>query len=146
MPIDQFHLDQYKMLREEVMQNIRETYHAEILVAGVVGAIYAWLWTIKPKREVRAICWVPPAIIFLGALRCWMLTVQNQVIAGYLSQIEEAAFGANRLPGWERFLSSASGGSPVTRWIGVAGVAWILAIIGAIFVSRRLARTSNRRT
>lgn len=145
MPIEQFHLDQYKMLREEIMQNILETYHAELLVAGAVGAIYAWLWTtwlwtIKPKGNERAICYVPPVIIFFGALRCLMLTVQNQVIAGYLSRIEEAAFGANvRLPGWERFLSSGSGG-PVTRWSYAAGIAWFLAFIGASVVSWRLAK------
>lgn len=100
------HLEQYKMLREEIMHNRREQYQTEMAAAIGVGLFYAWLMSHKSNVPSRVIWFIGPLIVLICASRCLYLLVHSRFIAGYLRRIEETAFGNNtNLPGWERYLS-----------------------------------------
>ena len=62
------HLEQYKMLREEISaQNIRETYRTELVAAVAAATAYAWL--LLHKQDVPRIAWfIPPFLIFVATM------------------------------------------------------------------------------
>jgi hypothetical protein len=137
-----FHSDQYKMLREEIMMCIRETYRTELSAALAVGVAYTWLLLHKSDAAAPRIAWfVPSFVLFVSAIRCLTLTVQIRIIASYLRRIEENTFGSDQhLPGWERYMLSGQ-----KRWfINIANIfavgVWILAILGSAAASWLLTR------
>jgi hypothetical protein len=123
------HSDQYKMLRDEIVQHMRETNQTESAGALAIGAAYAWLLVHKDSVTSQAIWFVPPVILLLCSIRCLVLTISIRQIAKYLRKIEEEAFGGNRtLPGWERYIAKGA-----NRWLinGPASASvflWILTI------------------
>ena len=135
------HFEQYKMLREEIMQHIRETYRTEFATAIAVGAVYTWLLSNKQTVVAPVIWFIPPLVILLAALRCLFLTIQLRVIAEYLRRIEEATFGEDtRLPGWERYLSGGIQRSFVASSTYTAGAVWVLVFMASIVASWYFAR------
>ena len=134
-------LDQYKMLREELMQHFREVYRTEISGAIAVGAVYTWLLLHKQGITPRAIWFIPPLVIFVCAIRCLALAISIKVIAGYLRRIEEAAFGQDDiLPGWERYISERGRRRLLLSFYVFAAVAWGLMFAGSIIASWLLSR------
>jgi len=136
------HSDQYKMLREEIMMNIRETYRTEFSAALAVGVVYTWLLLHKGDVSAPRIAWfVPPFVLLVSGIRCLTLTIQIRIISSYLRRIEENAFGGDKdLPGWERYMLCGQ-----QRWfvntanIFAVGV-WLLAILGSTVGSWLLSR------
>ena len=94
------------MLREEIMQNIRETYRTEMVIAIAAATVYSWL--LLHKQDVPRIAWfIPPCLIFAATIRVLNLWLTIRFIVGYLRCIEEATFGDDtNLPGWERYISA----------------------------------------
>ena len=137
MNIPLYHSDQYKMLRKEIMINIRETYRTELSAALAVGVVYTWLLLHRGEVGAPRVTWfVPPFILLISAIRCLTLTVQIRIIASYLRRIEESVFGGDeQLPGWERYMW----GGHQRLFINTANIfavgVWILAILGSMTAS-----------
>jgi hypothetical protein len=135
------HSDEYKMLREEVLVCIRETYRTEFSAALAVGIIYTWLLLHKHDITLRVTWFVPPFILLVSGIRCLTLTLQLRIIASYLRRIEKATFSDNAdLPGWECYMSARH-----NRWFRngatfVAGSVWLFVIVGAVIASYVLSR------
>ena len=139
------HLEQYKMLREEVMQNIREMYHMERAATIGVGALYAWLLLHRPDVPSRAIWFIGPLIILVCGNRCLFLLAHTRFIAGYLRRIEETAFGGDtNLPGWELYLSRHNSQRGYRSYLMVSVTAtivvWAFAFCASMVTSYLLSR------
>jgi hypothetical protein len=135
MEINAFHLEQYKMLREEIMFNMNQLYSTETYTAVAVAAVYAWLLVNKHRISVRAVWFIPSFLIFVSSIHCLFLSLRLSMMGGYLRRIEEVAFKQDTtLPGWERYLNTQ-------RWVntsdfGLASIAWVLAFGGSMLISR----------
>ena len=139
------HLEQYKMLREEIMQNIREQYRTEMAAAIGVGLLYGWLILHKSNVPSRVIWFIDPLIVLVCASRCLFLLVHNRFIAGYLMRIEETAFGDDtNLPGWERYLSQLNSQRGYRSYLASANTAtlavWTFGFCASIVISFLLSR------
>ncbi len=88
------HLDQYKMLREEIMQNMRAL--DTVQYAGAVGAagIYTWLILNAPHVSSKFIWFVPTAALVFCSVKSWDLTNRIWQIATYLVQIREGSISS----------------------------------------------------
>ncbi len=87
------HDDQYRMLREEILDQIRETRRLENFTLGALALFYVWLLTSGAAAGGRAIYWLAPPMVLLAAVRSWVSLSRIAEIAAYLREIEIAAFG-----------------------------------------------------
>lgn len=132
-----FHLEEYKMLREEIMQDIREIYRTETLAAIAVVSVYTWLLTHRQEVAVHIAWFIPPCVIVVCMLRCLDLTLRINAIGQYLKQMEEVVF-KDKAPvfGWEHYKGAR-------RWIDrsssiIATGVWVLVLIVSIITSCKL--------
>ena len=129
------------MLREEIMQHIRETYRTEFSAAIAVGTTYTWLLLHRQDSVPRIVWLVPPFVILVAACRWIMLTIQIRVVAGYLRRIEEVAFGEDeKLPGWERYISAGRQHSFIVTGGIIGGIVWVFVFLASSFASWILSR------
>jgi hypothetical protein len=87
------HAYQYRMLREEILDQVGETRRLEIYTLGALGLFYAWLLTHGVSVGGRAVYWLAPAFVALAAVRTWAALARISEVAAYLREIEIAAFG-----------------------------------------------------
>lgn len=136
MDVQLTHLEEYKALREEIMQHIREIYRTELICAVAVGVTYTWLLLHKESILIRLIYFIPPVILLVGALRCFALIRQIKTVSEYFICIEEAAFGQDTdIPDWEHFLRDRRKNSHAQLFDIVAASVWVIAIVASIAVS-----------
>ncbi len=114
-PDEEFHIEQHKALREEVMLHVSETRKLEVLTVGAVGALYAWV--LSQDSVHHAIWWVPSVIVLLAAIRSVALLIRIQELGGYLVKIErfftQTTISSGTLRGWENSRSKH-----LKRWVG----------------------------
>ena len=99
------HLDQVKILYEQILQYMREICRFEIAAIVGSGAIYAWL-VLHRSIVPRAAWFIAPIIIVLCGLKCMEISIRIRIIAEYLRRIEVDAFGKDEkqdLLGYERY-------------------------------------------
>jgi hypothetical protein len=126
------HQDEYRSLREEIMQAIQEVRRTEFWVVAGTGILYSWLIKNTGAHPPALTYWVGPAVVVTGGVRCAALFCQMRNIAVYLKRIETAAFGDDTdLPGWERF--SRSYLTTLPFWMGAA--LWLLMLFLATSAS-----------
>lgn len=87
------HETQYRMLREEILDQIRETRRLENWTLGALALFYTWLLTHGAAAGGRSVYWLAPPMVFLAAVRCWVTLARIAEIAAYLREIEILAFG-----------------------------------------------------
>ena len=135
------HMDQYKMLRDEILQHIREINQTQNAAAIAVAIFYTWLLLHKTEVETPWLWFIGPCVVAFCAFKSLDLTVRIRIVAGYLRKIEEEAFGSGaRLPGWERHIAQRS-----LRWYDIGmvvltAVVWIAAAVLSIAVSLHFAK------
>lgn len=95
--------EQYKMLREEIVQHMVEIYRTQVWGAVAVGSIYTWLLANRDKIPSRAIWFIGPIVILGCMIRCWDLVRRMAGISPYLCRLERIAFSDPYAPGWERY-------------------------------------------
>ncbi len=127
--------DQYKMLREEIVQHMREINQTELSGAIAVGAVYTWLLVHKQNITSPAVWFIGPCVVLLCSIRCWVLTAQMWRIAKYLRRIEEVAFQNPTIPGWERYIVEQSKRRLYHVPTIVSVCVWILGIVFTIAAS-----------
>ena len=140
------HLEQYKMLRDEIMQHVREIYRTELVAAIAAGSVYAWLLLHRQDAGATspAAWFIAPGLLVACALRCVDLIVRIKGIAKYLRTIEEVAFrDDSKLPGWERYKVKRSW-HDITSVV-LAALLWLVVIGGSISGSWLLSREPNLR-
>ena len=134
MDIHLFYLEQYKMLREEIMFSMGQIYSTEAYGAIAVLGMYAWLLVNTSRISTRPIWFVPPCLIFACSIHCLMLALRLSMIGEYLKGVEEAILGLEtKVPGWEGYKFSHQGVEKIDFIL--ASVAWVVALCGSIGVS-----------
>ena len=95
------HGDEYRLLRDEVMQRIKNIHQMELLSAIGVGLVYSWL--ILYKSICPFLLWfIGPCVVLLCGLSCLLNAIEMWRIGWYLERIEEVAFALDdKLMGWE---------------------------------------------
>lgn len=134
------HLDQYKMLREEIMQHMREANRTEFWGVTAAGVVYAWL--IVHKGALPPAAWfISPCVILFCGLRVLSITRRMRSVAEYLRRIEKIAFGhESELPGWERYLDKHVGHFRFLSPAFNAIIFWTLMVIASAIASWLLSR------
>lgn len=101
--LEQFHIEEFKALRHEIDEKIREIVTVQTHLVIAVALIWTYLFDHHQLRE--SLLWYLPALLsFLSALRTWMLAHAILRIGGYIAEIEEV-FAVGSL-GWERRVRS----------------------------------------
>ncbi len=132
------HADQYKLLREELMQQNRELRRTEYWAGVAVVVLYGWL--IQHKQEVApsGVWFIGPVIVLICGVRCWTLFDNMERISSYLRRIEEWSFGNDPvLPGWQRFFDeSRSLRREIITAVAIWSLMLVLTILGSWILSR----------
>lgn len=102
-----WHLEQYKMLRTEIMSHVEESRKLEIYAIGATAGIYSWFIT---RASLPSRAWLIVILIpLLGGLRSYTLYKRIGLLSEYLREIENYVFTGNKkLPGWENYFQSKS--------------------------------------
>ena len=125
----EFHREQYKMLREEIVEHQREMNRTEVSGILGVGAIYGWLLLHKASISSRAAWFIAPCLVLLCVIRNTILTFRINQIGTYLKSIEEILLGADSaLPGWEHYYAKHGKPSPLTGHTIISIIVACLAI------------------
>ena len=139
------HLEQYKMLREEIMQNIRVMDTVQYVALIGAGAIYTWLVLNKSYVSSKFVWFVAPALLVFCALKYLDLNNRIWQIASYLARIEEIAFAQDsRLTGWERYKTSRKLRMYDKILFAATTGAWLVLIIGSFCLSTFLSMSVSR--
>jgi hypothetical protein len=87
---DQLALEEYKICKQQIIEDIKWMDQLEIYTVGAVAAVYVFAFTqAKPSILVELLCAIPPFIALAGALRTAALDRTIGVINDYVVQIEE---------------------------------------------------------
>jgi len=139
------HADEYKLLRGEIMQRMRDIHQTEIFGAIGVGLLYSWFILHKTEmRGISSVFWfIGPGLVVLCAISCLVNVFEMRRIGRYLARIEEVAFaGDEKLIGWE----SEQRHSDKQRWVVHGHFAlslgiWVAAFVGTVLASWALSRS-----
>ena len=82
-----FDIEEFKALRQEILQNVAASYRLEIYAVSGAAAIYAWLAT--RSTFAPAIWYLPVLLSFLGSLRAKRIGYQMLVAGDYLRVLEK---------------------------------------------------------
>jgi hypothetical protein len=131
MAENSLHLEQYKMLREEVMQHMREMYRTEFWGAAAIAAVFSFLFS--SKQPAGNLMWfIPPLVILVCGVRTRVLFGRIRLISTYLQKIEKEVFAFDpKLPGWERYLKDNAGVDVIIT----ATCIYAFALVGALAAS-----------
>lgn len=131
------HGDQYKMLREEIMQRMKDIHQIEIFGAIGLGIVYSWLILHNTAVSSPILWFIGPSIVVLGGISCWVNVFEIWRIGRYLAQIEEIAFGDDAtLPGWERYQKASPRERGLVRFHLLLSITiWVCALILALWAS-----------
>ena len=126
------HLEQYKMLREEILWSMKEISRLEVFGLGATASLYAWLLTHRGAVRADVMTVVPSLILGICALRVYDLTRRIGDIGTYLGLLEKDAFlRADEPMGWERY--KVKGPTELTRYdrvkSGVSAAIWCALIV-----------------
>jgi len=138
--IREFHLEEYRQLRGEViglMTRIEQLFRGAIVVSALG---FTWLVTsslgvdvgktevcLKLPRELLWFGWfIPPSFVLCTALVSWITFRRVTETGGYLYQLERAL--GHRLLGWEAYLSRLSG----TVTLVTGGMWFLLFFLSAV--------------
>jgi hypothetical protein len=136
-----FHLEEYKMLREEILEHLKEIYRTEALGAAAIVSVYTWLFT-HDRAIIPAVAWyVPPFVLLVCAARCFDLTSKVSDIGKYLKNLEKLIFHeAASTFGWEHYKSERPWMG--RRSVGVSILFWATAFAVILVTSLRLSNQS----
>lgn len=129
------HSDQYKMLRDEIMQNIRVMDSIQYVAAGGTAAMFTWLILNRGDIPSSLLWFVPSIFLAFCALKYIDLNKGIWQIGAYLSLIEEAAFAGDPIPGWERYKKTHKLSLYDKILFVVNATAWLVFAVGSLVLS-----------
>ena len=127
---EKYLLQEFKGLREEIMECIKESRSLERNALLASGAIWAWAIANKTQAVYQPLLLVPPLIAILSALRAWSLWKHLGHLSNYIQKVE-IAFSVPDSLGWERVFSASTDYSKSTSAI----VFWVLLVIATIIAA-----------
>lgn len=135
------HLEQYKMLRAEIMQSIRVLDTVQYAAALGTAGIYTWLIVNKAQVTLELMWFIPFGLLLFCAAKSWDLNNRIWQVAKYLERLEDAAFGDDpQIPGWERYKRN----NKLTLYdrvlFAATALAWLIALIGSFALSWYLSK------
>jgi hypothetical protein len=109
-----FDLEEFKTLRQEILQKVEATNRLEVFAVTGAAAVYAWLAT-RDHAVVRIVWFIPVLFPVLGFWRAKKIGDQMTIVGGYLELIErrrrqKELSGANGelagrdVHGWESYV------------------------------------------
>ncbi len=101
-----FDLEEFKALRQEILQKVDAISKLEVLAIGGAAAVYAWLGT-RTVPTPRLIWFIPLLFPVLGWLRAHYLGRQVSMAGGYLEILEKRLRPVPLLGpahGWEGYI------------------------------------------
>ena len=104
------HLDEYKMLRDEITLYQQEIHRTWLWAIITAGAIYTWLVTHRadinalPKSVSILLLFLPTFFLIVCCLRYYSFTHRINTINKYLLKVEEDAFGQENNSEFSGFL------------------------------------------
>jgi hypothetical protein len=139
---DDFHLAEYKALREEILLTIKNQYDMQRAVAIFVAVVYGFAFQIeganKPlSTSLVAFLWTVPFLVALVAYRANVYTdesllimsdyIRNNIEFGFASQI------GGKKAGWETYLLDIRKNESVISiphiyWVGMLSATFGMAI------------------
>jgi hypothetical protein len=127
MPKELSNLEQYKMLREEIIQHIREMYRTDFWGAAAIAALYSFLFN---KVHSGNLMWfIPPFFLLIAGVRVLVIFKRMELIAKYLELIEEVTFNDPKVIGWQRYLNKEGHQKPPVR---IAICIWVVVLVAAV--------------
>jgi hypothetical protein len=102
----EFRIEEYKLLREEILENQREANRTELSCALALGAFYGWLLLHKSSITSPAVWYIGPFIVIVSMIRNAILTYRINQTGGYLKLGEDVLLdNKSKAPGWEHYLA-----------------------------------------
>lgn len=101
--MNDFQIEEYKSLTQEVRDLLKETRQLELYCAGAVAALFSWYATANFTNTVG---WYLPLLIpVLGVIRSWSFHERIRQISSYLIKIEASLLQSENkeLVGWESY-------------------------------------------
>jgi len=100
--MNEFQIEEYKSLTQEVRDLLREARQLELYCAGAVAALYSWFFTVNLSNYGG---WYLPLLIpVLGIIRSWAFHERIRLISSYLVRIEASVLPSEgELGGWESY-------------------------------------------
>jgi hypothetical protein len=135
------HGDEYKMLREEIMQRLRDIHQTEIFGAIGIGLVYSWC--ILNKKDITSpILWfIGPCVVALCGISCAINVFEIWRIGRYLARIESVVFAHDELKGWEHEQSRPGiQHRYVKGHFALSVILWAVALGATIWASWALSR------
>jgi hypothetical protein len=136
------HGDEYKLLREEIMQRIRDIHQTEIFGGIGIGIVYSWLILHKHDVTSPIIWFIGPCIVALCAISCIVNVFVMWRIGLYLARIEELVFAEDEtVLGWEREQRRPGSERRIANVHFILSFSiWVLAFAATIWASWALSR------
>jgi len=134
-----FFSDEYKCLREEMMQHMRDMSRIQMWAVVGAAAIYTWLATNISDKKLAPSTWrfawfIAPVIISVCCLRGLEILVRIKHLGAYLLRLEEAAFPQGcAVGGWEHHKREHKGSDRFGHILGTA--LWAAAVLGSFALS-----------
>ena len=101
-PPQDFHIEEYRAITQEILEDIQETRKLEIYALIGLAAVCSWIST--QPRVHPVLGYFPVLIPILAGMRCWTLYLRIRTSSGYLKRIEKVfATRFPDLPGWEHY-------------------------------------------
>ncbi len=135
---DEFHLEEFKSLRDEIRQRIQESgviVRNSVLASAV---LVAWLATsganIANQQLYALAWWLPLVLCGFAALRAYSLFTRIIAIGRYI-QLLESVIGNAEILGWEHHLGGLRRSTWQANAIDVIAVAfWVALVVGAAVI------------
>lgn len=124
---DEFHLKEYECLRREIEVILQDTRSLEKYIVVTIGAIWAWLHSIKSADWMWCI---PCVFAILGATRAFGINKSFEVFHAYILKLEESFSKTGTPEGWEHFLETHD-----TGFSKGSVLFWVLLILSTIIVA-----------
>jgi hypothetical protein len=82
-----FDLEEFKALRQEILQKVDAISKLEVLAIGGAATVYAWLAT---RALSNPVVWFIPAMFpILGGMRCFFVGRQIRMAGDYVQSLEK---------------------------------------------------------
>ena len=127
-------MEQYQMLRSEIVSLIEQTRRIEVMVIGALGAFYSWMDT---RTGAHPYIWyLATGLGLFGGLRSLGLFVRMGDISKYMRVIENGweIEDKNRHKGWEQHFAIPSNNCFPLSW--VTSALWLIIIAGTFFAPK----------
>ena len=101
--MNEFQIEEYKSLTQEVRDLLKEARQLELYSAGAVAALFSWYATVS---FASAAGWYLPLLIpVLGIIRSWAFHERIRQISIYLIKVEASLLQSENeeLEGWENY-------------------------------------------